>query len=189
MSNSKRRKTRVETPPMVSQSQRTQRRPIEAALLHGHLLRVKATELPRRRFLHLAAGAAAVPATSRIAMAQAYPTRPVRFIVPFPPGGSTDPAARFIAESMSRSFSQRVYVENRTGANGIIGIEAAARSAPDGHTVLVTTNVVVTNPYAYKINTDRSSSCRGNPLSWPCIRLLASTRSPNWSHWQNSSPD
>ena len=70
-------------------------------------------------------------------MAQAYPTRPVRFIVPAPPGGSTDPAARFIAESMSRSFSQRVYVENRSGANGIIGIEAAARSAPDGHTVLV----------------------------------------------------
>jgi tripartite-type tricarboxylate transporter receptor subunit TctC len=52
------------------------------------------------------------------------------------------------------SFSQRVYVENRSGANGIIGIEAAARSAPDGHTVLVTSNVVMTNPYAYKINTD-----------------------------------
>ena len=109
---------------------------------------------PRRRFLALAAGAAALPAVSRIAMAQAYPTRPVRFIVPFPPGGSTDPAARFIAESMSRSFSQRVYVENRTGANGIIGIEAAARSAPDGHTVLIIPNVVMTNPYAYKINTD-----------------------------------
>ena len=186
---SERRKSKAETQPTVSKTRPTRRRPIKAALLHGRLLRVKATELPRRRFLHLAAGAAAVPATSRIAMAQAYPTRPVRFIVPFPPGGSTDPAARFIAESMSRSFSQRVYVENRTGANGIIGIEAAARSAPDGHTVLVTTNVVVTNPYAYKINTDRSSSCRGNPLSWPCIPRLASTRSPNWSHWQNSSPD
>jgi tripartite-type tricarboxylate transporter receptor subunit TctC len=123
-------------------------------VLHGHPFRVKATALPRRRFLHLAAGAAAVPATSRIAMAQAYPTRPVRFIVPFPPGGATDPAARFIAESMSRSFSQRVYVENRSGANGIIGIEAAAKSASDGHTVLVTPNVVMTNPYAYKINTD-----------------------------------
>ena len=97
---------------------------------------------PRRRFLALAAGAAALPTVSRIARAQAYPTRPVHFIVPFPPGGATDPAARFIAESMSRSFGQRVYVENRSGANGIIGIEAAAKSAPDGHTVLVTSNVV-----------------------------------------------
>jgi tripartite-type tricarboxylate transporter receptor subunit TctC len=87
-------------------------------------------------------------------MAQAYPTRPVRFIVPYPPGGSTDPAARFIAKSMSRSFSQRVYVENRSGANGIVGTEAAARSAPDGYTVLVTGTAVITNPYAYKINTD-----------------------------------
>ena len=94
-------------------------------------------KLARCQFLHLAAGAAAVPATSRIAMAQAYPTRPVRFIVPFPPGGSTDPAARFIAGSMSRSLSQRVYVENRSGGTGIIGIEAAARSTPDGHTLPV----------------------------------------------------
>ena len=112
------------------------------------------TKHPRRRILSLAAGAAALPTFSRIAWAQAYPTRPVRFIVPVPPGGSVDPAARFIAESMSRSFSQRVYVENRSGANGIIGIEAAARSAPDGHTVLVTSTPVITNPYAYKINTD-----------------------------------
>ena len=152
MSNSVRRKTKVETPPIVSKTRRTKRRPI--ARLQGHPLRVNAADLPRRRFLHLAAGAAAVPATSRIAMAQAYPTRPVRFIVPFPPGGSTDPAARFIAESMSRSFSQRVYVENRSGANGIIGTEAAARSAPDGHTVLINSTPVITNPYAYKINTD-----------------------------------
>ena len=100
---------------------------------------------PRRRFLTLAAGAAALPAVSQIAMAQAYPTRPVRFIVPYPPGGSTDPAARFIAKSMSRSFSQRVYVENRSGANGIIGTEAAAKSAPDGHTVLINSTPVITN--------------------------------------------
>jgi tripartite-type tricarboxylate transporter receptor subunit TctC len=109
---------------------------------------------PRRRFLALAAGAAALPAVSRIAMAQAYPTRPVRFIVPVPPGGSVDTATRFIAESMSRSFSQRVYVENRSGANGIIGTEAAVRSAPDGHTVLISPNVLMINPYAYKINFD-----------------------------------
>src|SRR6516162_653411 len=96
------RKSKAETQPTVSKIWQRRQRPIEAALLHGRSLRVKATELPRRRFLHLAAGAAAGPATSRIAMAQAYPARPVRFIVPFPPGGATDPAARFIAESMSR---------------------------------------------------------------------------------------
>jgi hypothetical protein len=123
MNNSERRKTKVKTLPIVSESRGTQRR-LVGARLHGHPLRVKATKLPRRQFLHRAASAAAVPATSLIAMAQAYPTRPVRFIVPFPPGGSVDPAARFIAESMSRSFSQRVYVENRSGANGIIGTEA-----------------------------------------------------------------
>jgi tripartite-type tricarboxylate transporter receptor subunit TctC len=123
-------------------------------MLHGHPFGANATNVPRRRFLHLAAGAAAVPATSRIAMAQAYPTRPVRFIVPVPPGGAVDPAARFIAESMSRSFGQRVYVENRSGANGIIGTEAAARSAPDGHTVLISPDALMTNPYAYKINFD-----------------------------------
>ena len=95
------------------------------------------TKHPRRRILSLAAGAAALPTFSRIAWAQAYPTRPVRFIVPFPPGGSVDPAARFIAESMSRSFSQRAYVENRSGGTGIIGIEAVARSVPDGHTLPV----------------------------------------------------
>jgi tripartite-type tricarboxylate transporter receptor subunit TctC len=154
VSISERRKSRAETPAIVSKNGRAQRRPVEAAMLHGHPFRVNATNVPRRRFLHLAAGAAAVPATSRIAMAQAYPTRPVRFIVPFPPGGATDPAARFIAESISQSLGQRVYVENRSGANGIIGIDAAAKSAPDGHTVLVTSNVVMINPYAYKINTD-----------------------------------
>jgi tripartite-type tricarboxylate transporter receptor subunit TctC len=109
---------------------------------------------PRRRFLGLAAGAVALPAMSRIAQAQTYPTRPVRFIVPFPPGGATDTAARFIAESMSRSLGQQVYVENRTGANGIIGIEAAAKSASDGYTVLISPDAVMTNPHVYKGNID-----------------------------------
>jgi tripartite-type tricarboxylate transporter receptor subunit TctC len=111
-------------------------------------------KLRRRQFLHLAACAAALPAVPRIARAQTYPTRPVRFIVPFPPGGATDPAARFIAESISQSLGQRVYVENKSGANGIIGIEAAAKSAPDGYTVLISSDVVTTNPYVYKINID-----------------------------------
>ena len=79
----------------------------------------------RRKFLHLVAGAAALPAVSRVAGAQAYPTRPVRFIVPVAAGGSTDVAARAIGEYLSRTFGMQVYVENRAGAGGVIGIEAA----------------------------------------------------------------
>jgi tripartite-type tricarboxylate transporter receptor subunit TctC len=111
-------------------------------------------KLRRRQFLHLAACGAALPAVSRIARAQDYPTRPVRFIVPFPPGGATDAAARFIAEPMSQTLGQQVYVENKPGASGSIGIEAAAKSTPDGYTVLISPDAVMTNPHIYKINID-----------------------------------
>jgi tripartite-type tricarboxylate transporter receptor subunit TctC len=110
--------------------------------------------LPRRTILYLAAGAPALPAISRIASAQTYPTRPVRFIVPFPAGGATDVAARIIAESMSRALGQQVYVENKSGANGNLGIEAAAKSAPDGHTILISTDSVMSNAHVYKVNID-----------------------------------
>jgi tripartite-type tricarboxylate transporter receptor subunit TctC len=153
VSISESRKSRGDTPSIVSKSRRTQRRAVEA-MVHGRPLKVKATKLRRRQFLHLAAGAVTLPAVSRGARAQTYPTRPVRLIVPFPPGGATDMAARLIAESMSRSLGQQVYVENRSGANGIIGIEAAAKSASDGHTVLISPDAVMTNPYVYKINID-----------------------------------
>jgi tripartite-type tricarboxylate transporter receptor subunit TctC len=86
---------------------------------------------------------AALPfAKTGAAHAQAYPSKPVRFVVPFPAGGSTDVAARLIAEKLSRAFGQQVYVENKSGANGAIGIEDAGRSAPDGYTILVTTDAV-----------------------------------------------
>ena len=108
----------------------------------------------RRQFLHLATGAAALPAVSRIARAQAYPTRPVRIVVGYPAGGATDAAARLVAEAMSRSLGQRVYVENRSGANGIIGTEVVAKSASDGHTMLVTDQDVMVNPHVYRTATD-----------------------------------
>lgn len=108
----------------------------------------------RRKFLHLTAGFVASAAVSRIARAQTYPTRPVRLIVPFPAGGATDAAARIIAESMSRALGQQVYVENKSGANGNLGIEAAAKSTPDGHTLLVSTDSAVTNVHVYKVNID-----------------------------------
>ena len=69
---------------------------------------------------------------SMSADAQPYPSKPIRFIVPFPAGGSTDVGARLIGEYLSRAFGQQVYVENKTGANGTIGIESAAKSTPDG---------------------------------------------------------
>src|SRR5258708_6325795 len=90
------------------------------------------------------------------AQAQSYPTKQIRFVVPFPPGGSTDVGARLIAENLSRAFGQQVYVENKSGANGTIGIEDAAKSAPDGYTILVTTDSVASNPHVFHSNVDPS---------------------------------
>jgi tripartite-type tricarboxylate transporter receptor subunit TctC len=111
-------------------------------------------KLPRRQFLHLAAGVAVLPAVSRIARAQTYPTRPVRIIVPFPAGGSNDGGARIIGEYLSRVFGRQFYIENRSGAGGNIGIEAAAKSPPDGYTVLVTSDYVASAAHVFKLNID-----------------------------------
>jgi tripartite-type tricarboxylate transporter receptor subunit TctC len=102
-------------------------------------------KLPRRRFLHLAAGAAALPAVSRVAWAQTYPTRPVRIIVGFPAGNASDIIARLIAQSLSERLSQQFIVENRPGAAGNIGTEVVVRAPPDGYTLLmevVTSNAI-----------------------------------------------
>jgi tripartite-type tricarboxylate transporter receptor subunit TctC len=93
-------------------------------------------KFPRRKFLHLAAGAAALPAFSRIARAQAYPTRPVRIIVGAPPGGAFDILARLIGQWLSERFRQPFIVENRPGAGTNIGTEAVVKAAPDGYTLL-----------------------------------------------------
>ena len=86
--------------------------------------------------------------------AKDWPNRPIRFIVPFPAGGSTDVGARVIGEFLSRRLRQQIVVENKTGANGNIGIEAAAKSPPDGYTILVSTDAVSSNPHVYKMNID-----------------------------------
>jgi len=88
------------------------------------------------------------------AVAQPYPTRPIRLIVPFPAGGATDVGARVTAEYLSRSFGQQLYVENKSGANGTIGVEAAAKGPPDGYTILVTIDTVASNPHVLKTNID-----------------------------------
>ena len=93
-------------------------------------------KLPRRTFLHLAAGAAALPAASRIARAQAYPSRPVRIVVGFPAGGATDIQARLMGQWLSERLGQQFIVENRAGASGNIGTEAVAKAPADGYTLL-----------------------------------------------------
>jgi tripartite-type tricarboxylate transporter receptor subunit TctC len=92
---------------------------------------------PRRQFLRLAAGVAALPVVSRIASAQTYPSRPITIVVPFVPGGATDVIARMLAERMRASLGQPVIVENVSGANGTIGVGRVARAAPDGYTLSI----------------------------------------------------
>src|SRR5262245_57734656 len=95
--------------------------------------------LLRRNFLHLAAGAAALPAVSRFAFAQAYPSRPVRLIVGFAPGGTTDITARLIGQWLSERLGQQFVIENRTGAATNIATEAVVRAPADGYTLLLVT--------------------------------------------------
>src|SRR5215467_564716 len=94
-------------------------------------------KLPRRKFLRLAAGAAALPALSRLARAQTYPTRPMTMVVPYSAGGPTDTIARIMAERMRTSLGQIILVENTTGAAGTIGVGRVARAAPDGYTISI----------------------------------------------------
>ena len=88
------------------------------------------------------------------AHAEDWPTRPIRVIVPYPPGGSTDIAARLIGESLSRSLGQQTVIENKSGAGGVIGVEAAAHAAPDGYTILVAPDFVTSAPHIFKMNID-----------------------------------
>jgi tripartite-type tricarboxylate transporter receptor subunit TctC len=104
----------------------------------------------RRQFLHLAAGAAALSAVSRFARAQTYPSRPVRVIVPYAPGGPTDILARLIAQKLSEHFGKQFYVENIGGAGGNVGMGQGAKAAPDGYTMLVAGTPMVINPTLYE---------------------------------------
>ena len=131
---------------------------VVTALLAARILRANprgtAMKLPRRQFLHLAAGAAALPAASGIARAQQYPARPITMVVPFAAGGPTDTLARLLATHMKGSLGQSVIIENITGAEGSIGVGRVARATPDGYTLSighwgthVVSGAILTLPY------------------------------------------
>ena len=106
-------------------------------------------KLPRRNFLHLAAGAAALPAVSRVARAHAYPTRPVRIVVGYPPAGGADIFARLMGQWLSERLGQQFIIENRPGAASNIATEAVVRAPADGYTLLLITNPNVINATLY----------------------------------------
>jgi tripartite-type tricarboxylate transporter receptor subunit TctC len=108
------------------------------------------TKLPRRNFLHLAAGAAALPALAHVAVAQTYPSRPVRMIVPFAPGGTSDILARLMGQWLSERLGQPFVIENRPGANSNIGTEAVVRAPSDGYTLLLVTAAAAINATFYE---------------------------------------
>jgi tripartite-type tricarboxylate transporter receptor subunit TctC len=106
-------------------------------------------KLPRRQYLHLGAAAAALPAASRIARAQTYPTRPVRVIFGFPAGGGSDTIARLMGQWLSERLGQPFVVENRPGDVTNIATEPVVRAPADGHTLLLATSPNATNATLY----------------------------------------
>jgi tripartite-type tricarboxylate transporter receptor subunit TctC len=105
--------------------------------------------IPRRQFLCLTASAAALAALPLTARAQTYPTRHVRLVVPFPPGGAADPIARVLANRLSELWGQQVVIENKAGAGGNLATQSVAQSPPDGYTILAVTSFFATNPHVY----------------------------------------
>ena len=118
-------------------------------------------KLPRRQFLHLAAGAVALPAVSRFAWAQTYPSRPVRIIAATTPGGAPDIVARLIGPWLSERLGQQFVVENRPGGGNNIGTEAVVRAAPDGYTLLLVYSSGAINAALY------------DKLNFVCLRDIA----------------
>src|SRR5256885_16966586 len=131
----------------------------------------------RGRFLHLLSGAATLAAIPASVWAQAWPGRPVRIIIPFQPGGSTDIFARLAAQKLTEHFGKQFYIENIAGATGNVGTAQAARSAPVGYTLLIAFSSYVVNPHAFcqtavrsrqglgagDAGSLRAQPCRGQP--------------------------
>jgi tripartite-type tricarboxylate transporter receptor subunit TctC len=131
--------------------------------------------LGRRRFLHLAAGAAALPMTSRIAKGQAFPARPVHVVVAFAPGGIGDLIARLIGQSLQERLGQPVVIENRPGAGGNIGTEAVVRAAADGYTLILAGANNAINATLYdnlKFNFVRDIAAVGSVMRGPFVMAV-----------------
>jgi tripartite-type tricarboxylate transporter receptor subunit TctC len=134
-------------------------------------------KLPRRRFLRLAAGAAALPAGSWIARAQTYPSRPITIVIAYPPGGSTDVVARFLSEGMRASLGQSIIIENIGGANGSLGAGRVARAAPDGYTLIIGNwNNFVANGALYSLHYDLQNDFRPIALLSETPLLIAARK-------------
>ena len=153
-------------------------------------------KLPRRQFLRLAAGAAALPAVSRIARAQSYPSRPITIIVPYAAGGPTDTVGRVMAERMRDLLGQPVVVENVTGAAGSIGTGRAARAAPDGYTLSlgdVSTHVVngAVRSLQYDVLNDFEPVCllAISPLLIVGRKTMPATNLQELIAWLKANPD
>jgi tripartite-type tricarboxylate transporter receptor subunit TctC len=140
-------------------------------------------QFPRRQFLHSAAGAAVLASLTTAASAQAYPTRPVRLLVGFPPGGGSDVGARIIANRLSELWGQQVIVENKPGAGGHLAIEVAAHASPDGYTMIWVGGAITLYGLMIKsINYDPESDLAPVTLVGTYPNILAV---PNSSPWQS----
>jgi tripartite-type tricarboxylate transporter receptor subunit TctC len=145
-------------------------------------------EIPRRHFLHLAAGVAALPATSRFAWAQAYPTRPVRIIIGATPGGASSITARLMGQWLLERLGQPFVIDNRPGAATNIGTEAVVRASSDGYTLLLVTAINAVNAAFYdKLNFNfirdiaPIAGITRVPSSWRSIHRFQPRRSPSSS--------
>src|SRR4030095_12288862 len=153
-------------------------------------------KLSRRNFLHLAAGAAALPAVSRFAWAQAYPSRPVRMIVPVAPGGAQDTLARLLGQLVSQRLGQPFVIDNRPGGGSNIGTEAVVRAPADGYTLLLVGGSNAINATLYdKLNFNfiRDIAPVRSVIRFPYVmgvdQLVPAKSVPEFIAYAKTSPD
>jgi len=153
-------------------------------------------KLPRRRFLHLAAGALAVPAMPAVVRAQAFPSRPITMVVPVPAGGAMDTIARIVAEGMRTSLGQTVVIENVTGASGSIGVGRVARAAADGYTIVygalvthVVNAAVLTLPYDVVADFEPIALISSTPWLFAAKKDLPVSDLRGLVAWLKANPD